>query len=367
MVVLYRYFARMFHGWYLWWLIFVTLKLKQGHRLTTWLYSEQAEIDRSRLGIHAFLGENGSGKTNLMMRQALRYLNSGKKVISTVPMYIDKENGVLHPLYVPFDSWTVLLTARNCVVVMDEMKGVANATESAALPNEIQLIINQCRKRKIIILWSSPAWEDAQAQVRRITRAVTICEGSWRDKDAYREMLETDPENADEAWMRNRLFHARTYRKVGTSSDFKIERHQLPDVEEWYWGPGSASFDLYDTDEETTRLMEADEAGLCMRCFGTRRRGECICHAYVEKRNERDATAKALRPAREPAPARGPGRPARTGSASGRRSSARVAPLEVETGWDWEASLEARDAHMRGEHDGPAGNEQVHSHGPSGL
>ena len=306
MIVLYRYFARVLHGWYIWWLVTVLLMLGRSRYLLRLLGSEQAEVDRGRFAIHAFLGENGSGKTNMMMRQALRYLNRGKKVISTVPLYSDKANGILHPLYVPFDSWTVLLTARNCVVVMDEMKGVANSAENSALPNEIQLIINQCRKRKLIILWSSPAWEDAQAQVRRITRAVTVCEGSRADRALYKAAIESGDEDADEAWMRNRLFHARTYRKSGTSSDFKIEKHEQPAVEEWYWGPGSPSFDLYDTDEETTRLMEADEAGLCMRCFGTRRRGECICEHYTAKKVERDAVLNRGKPARAPAaPAHG--------------------------------------------------------------
>lgn len=291
MIVLYRYFARILHGWFIWWMIAFALTIRKQGLLRSWLGSEAAEVQRARYAIHAFIGENGSGKTNLMMRQALRALKRGQTVISTVPIYSDKAAGVLHPNYVAFDSWKVLKDARNCVIVMDEMTGVANARDTAALPAEIQLILNQLRKRKIKVYWSSPAWEDAQVQIRRVTRAVTLCVGSWSDKAAYRSASEENSDEFDEAWIPNRLFHAQTYRK-GITSDFKLARHQEPDVEEWYWGPGSESFDAYDTNEETTRLQEAGDAGQCLECFGSRRRDECICEAYTAKKAERAALRK---------------------------------------------------------------------------
>lgn len=250
------------------------------------LGSEQADIERSRFGIHAFIGENGSGKTNTMMRLALRALRRGRTVISTVPIYSDKEAGELHPLYVPFTTWNVLLTARNAVIVMDEMTGVANARESSSLPNEIQLILNQLRKRKLLVLWSSPSWEDAQAQIRRVTRAVTVCEGSWSDKRAYKLAAGSASSEFDEAWIPNRLFHARTFRK-STTAEFRVDKDVSPVVDEWYWGPGSLSFASYDTNGETLQLEEANEAGLCIKCKGTRRRSECDCVEYVERKEAR--------------------------------------------------------------------------------
>lgn len=260
-------------------------------RWLTHLMSESAAIQRSRYGIHAFIGENGSGKTLLMMRQAARALDRGRTVISTVPMYLDKSAGILHPLYVPFDSWKRLEHARDCHIVMDEMTGVANARDSSPLPGEIQLIMNQLRKRKITVLWSSPAFEDSQVQIRRVTRAVTVCNGSWSNRAAYRAAAASGASEFDEAWIPNRLFHARTFRKSNTA-DFSIEKHQMPDVEEYYWGPGSGTFDLYDTDEETTRLQETGESGQCLECFGNRRRDECICENYVSRKSSRDSARK---------------------------------------------------------------------------
>lgn len=302
MLILLTYFIAMIHRWSIWWRVAIALAIRRGDLLLVWLGDEAASIQRARFGIHAFIGENGSGKTNLMMKQAQRALDRGQTVISSVPIYIDKENRITHPLYVRFDSWEAIKEARDCVLVLDEVKGMANATEQAALPPEIQLVLNQCRKRKMKVYWSSPAWEDAQVQLRRITRAVTLCRGSWSDKAAYKAAVNDLSSDFDEAWIPNRLFHARTYRKPITP-DFKVERHQQPDVEEYYWGPGSRSFDLYDTNEETTRLMEAGSTGLCMSCQGTKRRDECICVPYVQQKAERQKIRDASKPAK---PARAP-------------------------------------------------------------
>ena len=299
MMILVTYFVKMLHRWSVHGRIVVALVIRRGNLLLSWLGSDAAVIQRARFGIHAFVGENGSGKTNLMMRQAIRALERGQTVISSVPIYIDKENRIPHPLYVRFDSWRAIENARDCVLVLDEVKGMANATESAPLPPEIQLVLNQCRKRKMKVYWSSPSFEDATVQLRRVTRAVTLCQGSWPDKAAYKDAVNDLESDFDEAWVPNRLFWARTYRKRITP-DFKVERHQQPDVEEFYWGPGSVSFDMYDTNEETTRLMEAGETGLCMNCQGTRRRGECVCVPYLEQKAERAAKLDAGKPARAP-------------------------------------------------------------------
>ena len=266
----------------------VASHLATGHgpRLLEVLGSADADKSRSRFGIHAFTGENGSGKTNVMVRLALRALEMGKPVISTVPLYADKANGVLHPLYIPFTSWHDLLEARNCYLLMDEMTGIANARENAPLPGIIQLILNQLRKRRIVVLWSSPTFEDAQVQIRRITRAVTECQGSWPDRKAYEAAAEAQGTEFDDAWIPNRLFRARTYRKLGTVADFK-SAGLVPVVDEWFWGPGSSSFDAYDTNEETTRLGSANDFGQCIICEGTRRRNECSCADYVEKKPPR--------------------------------------------------------------------------------
>lgn len=291
MILLFAYFARQLAAFIVQVKVCVALLLRHNQWLLKWLGSEDAAVARSRYGIHAFIGENGSGKTNMMMRQAARALDRGRPVISTVPMYLDKANGVLHPLYIPFDSWKRLENARRCVIVMDEMTGVANARDSSPLPGEIQLILNQLRKRQITVLWSSPAWEDAQVQIRRVTRAVTLCKGSWADKASYRAARDSGSSEFDEAWIPNRLFHARTFRKSNTA-EFKLDKHQAPDVEEYYWGPGSNSFNMYDTNEETTRLEESGDTGQCLKCYGNRRRDECVCESYVGRKKHRDTARK---------------------------------------------------------------------------
>lgn len=271
-------------------LVSISLLFKHDEWLLKLLGSEEAEVVRGRFGIHAFLGENGSGKTNVMVRQALRFLDRGKVVISTVPLYIDKANGILHPNYRPFTSWVDLLDAKNCVLLMDEMTGIANARENTPLPGIVQLILNQLRKRKMIVLWSSPAWEDAQAQIRRLTRAVTVCKGSWSDKSALKAQADATGDDWDEAWIPNRLFHARTYRKAGTTDVFKQQGH-VPVVSEWYWGPGSKSFEAYDTNEETSRLGMSNDFGQCLICEGTRRRHECSCDDYIARKPARRSAA----------------------------------------------------------------------------
>jgi hypothetical protein len=182
-------------------------------------------------------------------------------------------------------SWEQLRDVHDCILLMDEMTGIANARENAPLPGEVQLIVNQLRKRKVVIKWSSPSWEDATAQIRRVTRAITVCDGSWPDKAAYRAALASS-EDFDEAWLPNRLFRARTWRKMGTVAEFKSK--DSPHVAtEYYWGPGSRSFDTYDTAEETHRIGQSNDFGTCVVCEGSRRRMECTCDDYLQRKATR--------------------------------------------------------------------------------
>jgi hypothetical protein len=286
MFLLIRYIRRAIRYVRIQLLVMFALAVRRDRWLLRWLNSEQAEIDRSRYGIHSFIGENGSGKTNVMVRQALRQLARGRTVISNVPLFIDKAAGELHPNFVPFTRWADLKDVSRCCLVFDEVTAFANARENAPLPPQMQVIFNQLRKRKITVLWASPSWEDATAQLRRVTRAVTFCEGFWSDKAAYKAASAVGDAEFDEAWIPNRLFHARTFRK-STTAEFSLKDAGQPEVDEWYWGPGSPSFAAYDTNEETSRLQEADEVGVCMECGGGRRRDECSCADYREKKARR--------------------------------------------------------------------------------
>ncbi|WBU38525.1 hypothetical protein [Homoserinibacter sp. YIM 151385] len=264
-----------------------------------------AEAMRARYGIHAFVGANGSGKTNLMVRQAARALERGTTVYSNIPIFADRATGELHPKYVALTSFEQLMTIRDGILLLDEMTGIANARDNAPLPGPIQLVLNQLRKRKLVCYHSSPAWEDTTAQIRRVTRAVTFCEGSFPDRRAV--AAASSSSDFDEAWVPNRFFRARTFPKDnradwGLSAAVKLGQ---PLVEEFYWGPGCRSFQMYDTNAETFVFGSSNDYGTCVVCEGSRRRLECTCNDYQEMK----AAQTARRPSRRSAALSAPQEP----------------------------------------------------------
>lgn len=268
---------------------------------------------RREATIHAYVGKNGSGKTACAVRDSLttldgilwecsqpdhkhcdpqyegtgedrRFVGYGpdavftghRRVLSTVRL-IDSETGEDHALYDRFWNWSQFEEAEHCDVVMDEMTGVAHSRGSG-LPPEIMLILNQLRKREVILRWTAPAWARADLLIRECTNAVTACVGSYPAR------------GSGGLWLPNRRFLYRTYDTADFDDFTAGKRERLaPDIKEWVWGPGSRAFSSYDTREAVTRLGQTSDAGICVGCGGSRRRQECSCADYQARKPVRAA------------------------------------------------------------------------------
>lgn len=257
---------------------------------------------RREAPIHAYVGKNGSGKTLAAVRDSTPTLagipwscdladhhhtqagiTSGyRKVLSTVRI-LDPETGEDHPLYERFWHWDQFKHAEHCDVIMDEMTGVAHSRESSGLPPEIMLILNQLRKRDTTLRWTAPAWARADKLIRECTNAVTMCYGSYPQRGGDISL-----------WLPNRRFRYLTYDTSDFDEFTSGKRNKLtPDIQEFFWGPDSNVFRMYNSQDAVTRLGQTSDAGICVGCGGTRRRQECTCEEYQARKPARGKKAAA--------------------------------------------------------------------------
>lgn len=237
--------------------------------------------------IHAYVGPNGSGKSLAAVWDTLPTLDRGRTVLSTVRL-LDWRNPrpcdddtctspdhgkhmAAHPAWVPLDDWPLLLEAEHCDVLMDEVTGVASSRESSGMPSAVANLLVQLRRRDVVLRWTAPSWARADKIIRECSQAVTACLG-------YMPVPDVDGDT-DRQWRRRRLFRWRTY-DASEFEEFTVgKKDQLrPWTKQWYWGPGSAAFDAYDTLDQVLTIGHVLDTGRCARCGGTRRAPACSCH-----------------------------------------------------------------------------------------
>ena len=259
--------------------------------------------ERRQVPIMAYVGFNGSGKTQCMILDTLPTLegmewdcdnpdhahtregqtHGVRHVLSTVQLY--DENGDPHPLYIPFDSWDRLSGFEHGDLLMDEMTGVAHSRHSSSLPPKIELLMNQFRKADIAVRWTAPDWARADKLVRETTRGVTVCAGSMAVKDGT------------SLWPSNRRFRIRTF-DAAEFDEFTYNKSEKlkPLIKDWFWAVGHRVREAYDTKQSVIMLGVTSDAGVCVACAGTRRRPECSCDDYVNRK----AKPRARRPLNTP-------------------------------------------------------------------
>lgn len=271
---------------------------------------------RRASGIHAYIGGNGTGKSAMMCFDTIPTLRGMKwrcdelthrhmrddyvdpvtgvvgatttgirTVLSTVALY-DAETGLPHPLYTRLNSanggWNLVINAEHCDILFDEVTGIAGSRESMGMPVAVQNILQQLRKRDVLMRWTAPRWERADSIIRGCTNAVTLCRGYLPDNRLVRSMAEPP------AWIPNRLFKARTF-DARDFDDFNAakgsaDRKQGSKVSAlrakpvaFIWGVGSEMFASYDSYGQVSRIAEYLDGGRCAGCGGTRRVPACRC------------------------------------------------------------------------------------------
>jgi hypothetical protein len=291
----------------------------------------RARMARRAFPIHAYVGPNGSGKSALMVYDTITSLQWGRPVLSTVRLLDftnprlcpggalcdnpagherevtrvtvvpDPETGhpvairvptgrwevhkAHHPLYVRFTDYQQLLDWYDGDVLMDEVTGVASSRDSmSGMPTQVVNLLVQMRRRNVVLRWSAPAWGRADKVIREVSQAATLTVPYKRvlgvPLSKKKPAVEGEPPRL---WLEHRLFRARTF-DAQLVDEFEARRalDVKPMVQAWYWGPGAAMFDAYDTYDNVTALGWANEAGMCMNCGGKRKTPTCGCDDHVK-------------------------------------------------------------------------------------
>ena len=232
------------------------------------LRDRNAGRDRRRaVPIHAYIGENGGGKSLAMVHDTLPSLEAGRTVLSTVRL-LDPRTGEPHSSYERLADWGQILEAEHCDVLFDEVVGIASARESSGLPVQVANLLVQLRRRDVVLRWSAPAWARADKIIRETTQAVTLCKGMLGKRDP----------NSPRMWAQKRLFKWRTFDAFAFDQLTTGQLDKLPSSSvAWFWGSGSRAFASYDTLDAVERVGDVLDSGRCVHCGGRKAIPRCSC------------------------------------------------------------------------------------------
>lgn len=263
--------------------------------------ARQKIMRRRSYAIQCFIGPNGSGKSASMIQTLLPVLEgmpwecdnpdhlhtqrgvySGvRRVLSTVAI-LDADTGEDHFLYERLSDWKQVLEAEHCELVFDEVTGIAGSREALGMPVAVQNILQQLRRRDVLLMWSAPSWARADSIIRSCTQLVTDCRGWLPD----RSLLKGD---APPAWLPRRLFKARSFAAIDfdewtaakANQQAGSKQHALrPVMVQWWWGPRSLVFASYNTYGAVSRVGEVLDGGRCAHCGGRRAVPKCECDTH---------------------------------------------------------------------------------------
>lgn len=236
------------------------------------IWRDQGASSRRRAEIAAYCGPNGSGKSLAMVHDTIPSLQSGRTVLSTVKL-LDPITKEAHPSYVRLTDWSQLLEAEHCDVLFDEVIGIASSRSSQGMPQQVSNLLNQLRRRDIVLRWTAPAWGRADVIIRECTKAVTVASGFLAKTPVQ---LPGEPDVR--GWRPKRLFRWVTYpaEDFSTWTDSKTTKLS-PSNTSWHWGPAGMAFHSYDTHDAVERVGEVLDSGNCAHCGGSRPRKKCSC------------------------------------------------------------------------------------------
>jgi hypothetical protein len=252
------------------------------------------------VGITAFVGPNGSGKT--LGAVALRVLPAWARGIPVVSnLTLDPAASGFDPdLFVPLSTWRQIPDLHDCVLLLDEIQATFPSRESAKMPAELGRMLNQLRKPNVQLVLTAPAWSRADIIIRECVQYVTLCRGylpdgrvrvpgqarfpkPLRDEDGNFVRVETV------GWLPNRFFKYVTFDATQFDEFTLGKAAKLKAIStRWHWRSTSTAQASYQTAEQVALLDHITEFGTCWQCGGTRSRPKCGCEAAT------------VRPARRP-------------------------------------------------------------------
>lgn len=284
----------------------------------------RARAKRRAAEIHAYVGENGGGKSFAAIYDTIVSLKQGRRVAGTVLMLDpDREASceaeadeawaalgihqrptrplaLPHPLWTPITRWSHLLNLKATDVLLDEVQGIVNSRSHTSLPPAVMNQIHQMRRADNIIRWTTPAYARADVSLREVTKAVTYCVGLMPEPvHPCDDLCEEDHEHTRaRLWGANRLFLWRTFDALSfdefTSSDVRNDRKRenlKKLTRQFVWRPRTDVTKWYDTFADVLSILDVTEGGSCLTCGGTRRRPKCSCddHDAGEERTRSGA------------------------------------------------------------------------------
>lgn len=267
--------------------------------------SERGRRLRRRFPVQMYVGRNGMGKSLAMVYDTIPDLAMGKPVLSTVRLLDfanprpcddpncaerghDQGHAARHPNYIPFTDWMQLLEFREGVVLMDEITGVADSSESASLPSAVGNMLGQMRREKVHVRLTGLNFIRAHKRIREACLAVTRCE-------AYLPVDARESNGEEAMWRPRRLAVWRTYDARSLPIDDHTQAaYDKADLlfKSRHWIPDSPATTAYDTLAPVSVVGTLDDSGKCAYCEGQRRRHECICEDY----RTRKEASKGVRP-----------------------------------------------------------------------
>ncbi len=229
--------------------------------------------------IAAYVGVNGSGKTLAMVHDTLPALYTGRRIYTTVPLYID---GVMPDNVELLTDWSQILDARHADILLDEVSAICSSRDTLALPPQIATLLQQLRKHDLRLRWTAPNWQRADRILRETTKTVTICRGMFPRRDP----------NSD--WRQNTLFIWRTFDSADytdfTSLDSAKKRLKPLQTAFYHLTKHSLAPQTYDTFAAVSTIGTVLESGRCAVCGGRRRVPECSCKDYILSKQQHEHT-----------------------------------------------------------------------------
>lgn len=240
------------------------------------------------VGIRAYTGLNGAGKTLCMVEEmAVPAWRTGQPVVSN--FRLDPEAlGYPADLWQPLESWRQVPDLHDCVLLLDEIQATFPSRESSKMPAELGRMLNQLRKPGVALGYTGPSFARADKLLREVTGAITVCRGFLPDQFERQPVKALFPPKAlddagrairiDSDWLPNRLFKfcrydAADYEDFTASKALKLKPLKV----QWYWRSKHDAHHAYDTSDVVELLDHLDETGACWKCGGTRSRPKCRC------------------------------------------------------------------------------------------
>lgn len=279
--------------------------------LTSATGGEMARSLRRSFPIHMYTGKNGGSKSLCMIYDTLPDLDAGLPVLSTVRL-LDYRNlrpcdddsctdeighalghMAAHPSYVPFTTWPQLLDWADGPVLMDEITGVADSNEGAAMPSAAANKLAQLRRADCAVRITGLNFIRANKRIREAVRAVTRCSTSL-------PVISTKDDGSERMWKQYRLARWVTYDAESLPlDDISEAAYDKADVvaRGRHWIPESPAITAYDTYAPVLMVGRVTESGRCAHCEGTRRAPECSCPDYqASKTRGRERSAQGRSP-----------------------------------------------------------------------